>query len=146
MIIHYEYRERHLCGGEAINPEERWSDRTDSHYDWELKGISVSKPEGTFDREEIPVIAFVDGEWTEVDCEVGDELYCVTVQYGSGDTFGRSYGHGTVACVCIDAESARRAVKLIEDGETSESFAYASWRGYFESLEYVDFTREVLRD
>lgn len=132
MQLGYTYREQHLGGGHATS-DEQWADRTPAYYDWELDAVHISN---CYDMSTVGAI--VDGVWVDTAAQVGDFIYAVVVRYSTGDTFGSSHGHGTVACFCTDAESARQATEAIRRGEVPLSErGCAEWQGYFESLDSV---------
>lgn len=88
-------------------------------------------------------------EWNgELDVAVGGTVYAVVADYESGDTFGRSGGYAQVVDVFTDSAeadallAAARAYsedKKIQSGlEHNGKTYYASWTGYFESLNSLD--------
>jgi hypothetical protein len=143
MFVYYTYRERHISGGEALS-NERWSDRADAFYDWTLGDLSVERPEDTPYQRSVTVGSFVDGKWVEGELKAREEAWAIVVKYSTGDTFGSSFGHGTVACVCTDGESAAKAVEIIKGGGTVDDKTYADWIGYFERLEGVHTERKIV--
>jgi len=136
MHVYYTYTEHHVSGGEPLSNEE-WSDRADAHYEWSLKDVYVTCPNHTPYHSSAPVGSFVKGKWVEGTLAAKDEAFAVIVRYSSGDTFGSSYGHGTVACICTDGKSAAAAVSAIQNGQVPQGDTYAAWNGYFERLEGV---------
>jgi len=141
MFVYYTYKESHT-GGDAKSSEP-YSDRSDAHYDWNLKELSITCPQDTPYNSHAMVGSFVDGSWVEGELKARDEAWAIVVRYGSGDTFGTSYGHGTIACVCTDAKSAAKAIALIKSGgKVGDS--YCEWQGYFERLEDVSSERKLV--
>lgn len=78
--------------------------------------------------------------WTgPLDVEAGDYVYAVVADYESGSTFGRDGGHCSVVDVFADIETADACAKAAELAQEYRfKFQgreyYASWQGYFESL------------
>lgn len=143
MFVYYTYKERHVSGGDAESSGP-FADRSDAYYDWDLKDLSVEQPRDTPYNGRATVGSFVDGSWVEGDIKAREEAWAIVVRYGSGDTFGTSYGHGTVACVCTDGESAAKAVEIVKGGGTVDGKTYADWIGYFERLESVHTERKMV--
>lgn len=75
----------------------------------------------------------------ELDVQAGDYVYAVVADYESGSTFGRSGGHASVVEVFTNIETADAFAEVAENA-TDYRFSfgdedyYASWQGYFESL------------
>lgn len=83
------------------------------------------------------------GSWDswsgELDVQAGDYVYAVVADYESGSTFGRDGGHASVVDVFTDIETADALAKVAESAEDYRFYFgdrdyYASWQGYFESL------------
>lgn len=142
MFVYYTYKES-VTGGHAESSEP-YSDRSDAYYDWTLLDLSVESPQDTPYNGRAPVGSFVDGSWVEGDIKAREDAWAIVVRYGSGDTFGTSYGHGTVACVCTDAVSAGKAREIINGGGLIGDKGYAEWQGYFERLEGVSSERKIV--
>ncbi len=74
----------------------------------------------------------------------GDTLYAVVADYSSGSTFGRSGGHASVIDAFTSYERADALAKAARDERSDFQFNhdgqdyYASWVGYFESLNSID--------
>lgn len=71
--------------------------------------------------------------------EPGDCVYAVVADYESGSTFGRDGGHASVVDVFTDVETAGACARAAEQAESYRFYFqdreyYASWQGYFESL------------
>jgi hypothetical protein len=142
MNVYYTYTEHHVSGGEALSAEE-WSDRSDAHYEWTLKDVYATAPEHTPYNSSAPVGSFVKGKWVDGTLSGKDEAFVVVVRYSTGDTFGTSMGHGTVACICTDGKSAAAAVAAIQNGQVPKGREYAPWQGYFERLEGVHCEHKI---
>jgi len=143
MFVYYTYKDRHISGGDAESSEP-YSDRSDAYYEWSLKDLSVERPQDTPYNGHATVGSFVDGSWVEGDLKARDEAWAIVVRYSTGDTFGTSHGHGTVACICTDAQSAAEAVALIQGGGDVCPSGHCEWQGYFESLEGVSSERKIV--
>jgi hypothetical protein len=137
----YTYKDEFVSGGEPEDPEDRWTSYSDEYWEWELQDVHIS---GAFDW--APCGRILDEVWHDCEVQVGDFVYVVVVTYGSGDTFRTSHGHGTVACFCVDAESARAAkAAILHDDVPTDGSGNAPWKGYFERLEDVTvITKQVL--
>lgn len=117
-------------GGVAINPEERWSDRTDQHVTLEVKNLFKTEPKHLFFKDSI-----------EVDPKVLEQTHAflVVVRYQTGDTFGTSHGNFHFQDVCATQEEAEEVAKACHkprDKNSKEN--YRPWDGYFERLEDVE--------
>jgi len=141
MFVYYTYKES-VTGG-VPESSEPYCDRSDAIYDWDLKDLSIERPQDTPYNGSALVGSFVDGSWVDGTIKARDEAWAIVVRYGSGDTFGTSYGHGTVACICTDPKSAAEAVALIKGGG-SVGDRHCDWQGYFERLEGVSSERKVV--
>ena len=139
--LYYTYNEIHVSGGDDVSDEE-WSDRTHAYYSWSLEDVSADKPPIPLHSAAF-VGAIVNGEWKERPAKAGDDVWVVVVIYGDGDTFGSSSGHGTVACICVDGESAVAAQKKIQEGWEGPN-DYAIWKGYFADLQSVQIKRRIV--
>ena len=95
MFVWSTFKQEFEGGGEVIDPDDQWSDREDSNYSWSLgKSASLLLRRPTT---RIRCGAIVDTVWVDVDTEVGEKVWVVSVVYSTGDTFGRP----TVMVVCL---------------------------------------------
>ncbi len=123
--LYLTYDERRY-GGSPINPEDAWPDYEDEHVEFYPIGLFKDRdnagifPHGLMEDE-------VHGTF-----EPGDGAYVVIVRYGSGSTFGRSFGEWHLVGVYDNENSAKEIEKSIEN-HTFEG--YMPWVGYFESFE-----------
>ena len=143
MFVYYTYKDDHISGGDAESSEP-FSDRSDAYYDWTLKDLSIDRPQDTPYNSTAVVGSFVDGSWVQGEIKARSEAWAIVVRYGSGDTFGTSYGHGTVACICTDPKSAAEAVALIKGGGDMDPSGHCEWQGYFETLEGVSSEHKIV--
>lgn len=78
----------------------------------------------------------------ELNVQPGGYVYAVVADYESGSTFGRDGGHASVVDVFTDIEMADALAEVAEN-TTDYRFSfgdedyYASWQGYFESLNEI---------
>lgn len=78
----------------------------------------------------------------DLDVSAGDYVYAVVADYESGSTFGRDGGHASVVDVFSDIETADACAEAAEQAqdyrfEFQGREYYASWQGYFESLNEI---------
>jgi hypothetical protein len=143
------YRES-TSGGEAINPEDSWSDHEDEYIEFDALKVFLGREKTKEWRIEVLYPKF--------EVKVGDIIHLVVVRYQTGGTFGTSHGNWCIEAVVKTAEEGHAIEKLIwEDwnhykecsrkhgprkdykpiykGEQGE---YKVWQGYFEGLEGVE--------
>lgn len=84
--------------------------------------------------------------------QVGQVVFPVIVQYGTGNTFGHSSGNIEVVAILDNAEKATELRDIIESEKYTSSFEFEgqtiytyNWTGYFESLERVFVETELVR-
>lgn len=91
---------------------------------------------------------------TDFDPKVGQVVFPVIVQYGTGNTFGHSSGNIEIVAVYDDADKATRLREQIQEQSNlgGGSFEFEgktiytyNWTGYFESLERVFVETEIVR-
>lgn len=119
-IIYVEYSESSV-GGEKLEPNEPWSDRSDVITNFEIVSVSLYKPDSSY--------------YETFDLTYSEEpksIYAIYVRYGTGNTFGREYGCGKVIDVCLTEAEAEAILDTVENG--SHPFSTV-WTGYFERLE-----------
>lgn len=128
------YKEGHLSGGQAIDPEDRWSSHEDEYRHFEIEGVWL-------DRENSPwMVESVD---VNFEPQKGQFVYVLVVIYSSGGTFGRNYGNGCIVGVYKTPEEAAEVEKTIYDKTYPQE--YPPWVGYFESLEDVKIECERVK-
>lgn len=118
-------------GGEKINPEEQWSNRTPMQITVEFKSFFRSQP----DR------FFYDSIEVDEETFTSDVVYLAVVRYSDGDTFGQSSGHWHIVGAYSTVKEADQKLKEALDGE-----GYKPWNGYFSSLEDTDVIPVIVRD
>jgi hypothetical protein len=113
--------------------DEPYSSRSDTIYRFKVLSVSALEPlnpyfdEIDFDGNKLP-----------------DHVYVVWVSYSDGDTFGRSFGHGSIQGVFASyAEALAAQAQIRSTGKGlpipgKEYTHYAPWDGYFASLEGVE--------
>lgn len=127
--VWFTYSE-HRYGGEAINPEDRWTDHTDEHIEFSLTHCyDRSEKIKEWIREQVDV---------SFEPKVEQEVYVVVVRYTTGGTFGRTLGAWYIEGVYEHQGQADKVVKAIEKDKYQ---GYKPWIGYFEHLESVDYER-----
>jgi hypothetical protein len=145
MYLWFTYQEDHVSGGGLLDPEDRWSSCEDAHYHWRLGEVSLTEDKNNIYRDTAKFGSIVDGAWVEAKTKKGDDVFVVTVRYESGDTFGRSFGHGAVACICKDLASAKILEEAIWKNKAREYLNYMPWVGCFENLTDVQIETRTLR-
>lgn len=140
---------------ESLTTKDYWDG--EQYGDWETqynyKGCNVYLAEEARGRI---------GVWTqrvEVDFEphVGQVVFPIIVEYGSGNSFGHSSGNTTLVAV-VDSTEKALAVRdaIYHDAEKNPSgfgqievegvsFYNGAWKGYFENLESVHIETEMVR-
>jgi hypothetical protein len=128
MKLYVTYSERRSGG---ICGEEQYSRRSDTIIDFQLNSVSYQEPEDWYK------------EPFEIDCtEIPQIVYVVLVRYGSGDSFGQSYGHGQIEGVYLSEDEAQ---KIVESIRKETYTGYSPWIGYFNSLECVNYHPMMVR-
>ena len=142
MTTLYLLYSEHRYGGDIINPEDHWSSREDEHIEFNALGVVASRDDA--DR-------FPEAFEVKEDVAVGDVVHVVIVRYGTGDTFGHTWGSWSLMGASTDEEKAQELVDAINkdtytgDEEAATGYSYAPWRGYFESLESCDLHTFVVK-
>lgn len=97
-------------------------------YDYSIGSVKINKPK-SYQYEEMIL--------QTNDTVLPSTVYVVIVRYSTGDTFSHSSGRGTIEGVY---ETEGEANKIKNAINTDQYKGYASWKGYFESLEdcYVE--------
>lgn len=123
-------------GGERINPDERWSNRTDQNTTLTVQKLYASEPKHLFFRDSIEVDPSV------LECS---EVYLVVVRYQTGDTFGRSLGNFHFYSVRKTEQEAIEDRWVCESPVKKGNYEnYRPWDGYFERLEFVEIMKMPL--
>ena len=155
--IYLDYREE-SSGGEAKNPEDRWTSHEDRYIEFYPQALYTQRQDF---QETITV------SWPPID---GDKVWMVVVRYQSGNTFGTSHGNWKIVGAFLDPEIARNISEIIAKypGENrwdsppakkglshqeslrqellpylGENF-YIPWIGYFERYENVEIHEMTL--
>jgi hypothetical protein len=128
--IYVEYEE-HRSGGEAYDPEDRWTSHSDVNVDVRFILLHREKPTHRFfyDSIELP---------NDKMFKMG-KLFLAVVRYGTGDTFGHTNG----AWYIVGVAPTYKIAQAMLDDETKPSpepakgewQRYKRWEGYFESLD-----------
>jgi hypothetical protein len=107
-----------------------WPDREDSYCSTDLYGVftqdEADKLDKRFWRDEFEVTFKVKPNMT---------VHVVTVNYDTGDTFGRSCGHTCIESIYLSAAEAHKVASSIKDGSYN---GYKAWDGYFEQFNYTE--------
>ncbi len=124
--LYVEYYES-SAGGEALEPEERWSQREDTVKEVEFKRLHREPPKHRFFYDSIEV--------SNEGLLALDTLWLAVVRYSTGDTFGRTTGCWALVGVAptykIAEAMLEEATKPTKEGDYKN---YKPWEGYFESL------------
>lgn len=136
-----------ICPGQE---DDEWPSREDTHREHTVHGVFRDDQSRQWcryhEREDVPF-----------DPAGVSEVWVVGVTYGSGDTFGSSYGNFTVVGVYDsedEAESIARDIRADDDNsnrygepkkKAKERFTgYKPWTGYFERLEGIEVQKFTL--
>lgn len=128
LFIEYNSYEE---GGDAIDPDDRWSCRTDHVIEVDFIRLHRQQPAHRFfyDSIEVP---------NEKMMEM-DKLFLAVVRYSTGDTFGHTTGAWSVVGVAPTYQIAslmlEEALKPAKEGDYKN---YKPWEGYFESFERTE--------
>lgn len=135
--LYIEYTE-YESGGEAIDPEDRWSSREDAHKEVEFIRLHREQPKNRFFYDSIEV--------SNPDLVKLDKLYLAVVRYFTGDTFGRTYGMWHVVGVAPTYKIAEMMLtEATVPAEQGDYKNYKPWEGYFEGLTDTEIhTMEVV--
>ena len=150
-----EIRENHIS---SYREDREWGD-WEEHKSCEIGAIFSTQRDGW----DIVLIEKDDYSVVQVDeIPKGDATYIVAVTYDTGNTFGRSHGHVSIAAIVKDedrAEQIKNALyelsrpyytstkKARREMEKQNEFANRSftWSGYFESVTSIDVHDRVMR-
>jgi hypothetical protein len=138
--IYLDYTERRT-GGEADDPNDRWSSHADAHVDFQPQALTKLPVADSWVNETI-TIGF--------EPEVGDDVSLVVVRYDTGSTFGCVRNVWQIIGAFKDHHRASKVRGIIhnysssgEKGRTYDKFIkalnaelpipiYPDWFGYFE--------------
>lgn len=120
--LYIEYN-RHENGGDAIDPDDRWSSRTERNITVDFIRLHRQQPTNRFFYDSVEV-----SNEKMLECE---KLFLVVVRYGTGDTFGHTNGAWHVVGVAPTYQIAN----LMLEEALKPGTGYKPWEGYFESYE-----------
>ena len=137
----HKLRVDEIVTGDSYHSGEQFGDWWEDK-DVSVRGLLLCKKDSYWD-----VIA----DW---DVKLGEDVWLVYVQYGSGDSFGHSRGNVEYVGVWKTAEKAYKVAEQIrkndnnkEDGLKYETESgkvidesFTSWNGYFEHIEDIIVT------
>jgi len=150
--VYLDYSE-YRSGGEATEPDNRWSSHEDEHVDFSPIALMAQEIPGKLFAETIPV---------DFEPKVGDDVTLVVVRYDTGSTFGRICNVWQIIGAFKEHSKALEARNLIEDYSSKVSRwsdekpalsydewigklnsmlpekLYPSWFGYFETYNCVE--------
>lgn len=114
-------------GGDRIDPDDRWSSRTDRVITVNFIRLHREPPKNRFFYDSV--------EFSNEDLLKLDTLYLAVVRYSTGDTFGRTEGAHSIVGVAPTYKIAEamlaEAIKPTKEGDYKN---YKPWEGYFERL------------
>jgi hypothetical protein len=119
----------HEEGGDTIDPDDRWSNRTDHNIELQVKKLYKSEPKHLFFKDSIEVedLSILEKQY----------VYLVVVRYQTGDTFGTSHGNFKFYSVRGTEDEVIKDRADIEKPRGPND-PYRAWDGYFERLENVE--------
>ena len=127
LRVYVEY-DRTESGGEAIDPGERWSNRTDRVVEVDFVRLHRESPEHRFFYDSIVI--------NHPDMLKLDKLFLAVVRYSTGDTFGRTTGEFSLVGL---APTYQIAQAMLDEATTpskqGDYKSYKPWEGFFERLE-----------
>jgi len=129
LRIYVEY-DTDQYGGEAIDPEDRWTNHTDTVRTVTFHKLYRQQPTHRYFYDSVEIDA------RHADMLKMPKLFLAVVRYGTGDTFGHTTGAWYIVGVAPTREIAQAMLK--EETVPSvkgEYRTYKRWEGYFESLE-----------
>lgn len=139
--LYLNYKEW-VTGGEILDPDDRWSDRSPEHKDFQPLYLFLDRDNaGTFAH------GLTEDE-IYGDFESGDTAHLVYVSYQTGDTFGYSTGNWYIIGAFKDPKEAARVANEIDSNPNEgadEYILYRCWNGYFERYEGVTVTPVLVR-
>jgi len=127
-VFYYETK----TGGDAEDPSDRWSNRTDLEIDWRIRKVSPNSNDKIWYKEEVEV---------DFNPIIGKIVYILYARYDSGDTFGRSIGHWYIHGIYETNELAEHNKYLLSIHPKDYSLP---WHGYFERLTEITIEHWVL--
>jgi len=137
--IYITYEENRTGGVPESN--ERYCNYSDTHIDIRWKKAHIKHP-GDYQVERVDI---------DFDPKEVDHIYIVFVRYGSGSSFGTSYGEWELIGAYKNYEDAQEVLDKInydEEHKHNEDYKkeyekdFRSWDGYFERFESAEI--EVL--
>lgn len=130
MRIYVNYKDEYVSGGETVAGQEGepWPSHEDTIYHFEPTNATLSNVSSYHEDLEVSL--------TE---PLPNALWIVYVRYSTGNTFGRSLGHGSIEGAFVTHDEAKARATEIEKGGPSIK-GYTPWDGYFERLESVEIT------
>ena len=120
--LYIEYTESEY-GGEAIDPEDRWTSYTDRVRSVKFIRLHRNPPGNRFFYDSI--------ELRNDKLSDLDKLYLAVIRYSTGNTFGRCNGCWHIVGVAPTYDIAKAMIKEALESEDS----YKPWEGYFEHYE-----------
>lgn len=125
--------DEHRDGGEAINPDERFSDRTP-----EIIYVSFH----TFYRKQPTHRFFYTSIEVEEEVFKSNVAYLAVVRYSTGDTFGHTEG----AWHIVDAAFSYEEAEKVLQHALSAANTYKPWEGYFERFEKTEIHELIVKE
>lgn len=134
--VYIEY-DSYSSGGERVDPDYQWSDRTERVTTVNFKKLHRKSPTSRFFYDSVEVS---NPKMLEL-----DELYLAVVRYRTGDTFGTTTGAWHVVGVAPTYKIAELMLKeATAPSEPGDYSHYKPWEGYFESLEDTEIHKLYL--
>lgn len=137
----------------GYDPDDSWS-RDSGHYDNTFCGAySMKSPAALAESIKSGYIEDPDVV-VGADVNVGDAVYIVWAEYGTGDSFGHDGGNVEFIAGFIDENNANECADMLrrvedysytltlEDGSTHDM--HCPWVGYFESLERINVNKTII--
>jgi hypothetical protein len=161
MILTYN---EHRHGGEAIDPEDKWTDHEPEYIDWYPGVIYIDEP--LVSAKTKAGTPFVETVSCSDAVKKGDDIFLLVVRYQTGGTFGLTHGCWEIIGAYKTEDEAKKLGAIIEEDDrisklyerenrfktiklepppvrqyNGSNRGYLPWVGYFERLEDVEIHR-----
>jgi hypothetical protein len=141
-------------GGEALNPEQSFSDYAPEYIEWSPRRLFINRPADEWQIETIN---------TDFEVKPSDKVVLTVVRYQTGCTFGTTHGSWQIIGAYKTREDAQAIADIIQVDENKNREyenarrehwyrgekhpvnlpedlykGYKPWRGFFENLENIE--------
>lgn len=131
--LYVNYTEKHISGGKALS-EGRWASRSDAFMEFNVIDITLKRKTAYHETFEM-----------DLSNPLPNGLFVLVARYHDGNTFGRTYGYGSIEGVFTTHEEAQQRAKELESGTVASVHGYLRWKGYFSGLDGFDIEYAPLK-